>query len=593
MITYQITPADLHGHLFSVSISIDADSADGQRLSLPNWIPGSYMIRDFAKHIIGFYAEDVNGDEVAWRWLNKHQIQLAASNTPISVHYQVYAWDLSVRSAYLDQYQGFFNNSSLCFAVVGQTEQPCELQLHAPSQQPHWQVATGMPRVSGSAFGFGRFRADNYEALIDYPFLLGELTIQDFIAHGIKHQLVLSGKQQADMGRITADLAKICEQQLALFGEPAPFTSYTFLTLVVGSGFGGLEHRNSTALICSRKDLLGGRKDGRLNNDYRTFLSLCSHEYFHSWNVKTLKPKRFLPYQLDSEQYTEQLWFYEGMTSYFDDYILHKAGLIDANQYLQLVGETLSRVRRGAGSSSQTVTESSFLSWTKFYQQNENAANSIVSYYAKGGLIALCLDLTLRLQSDHQLSLLQVMRDLWHAYGKTAIGTDDDTLIKHLQSYPGIDVDALLQKALYSTDPLPLSELLDNFGVRVHKQVAADDNTLNGKASDSPAHVSLGAKYKVHSQGLDVQVVYHDEAAYHAGLASGDRIVAIDHIQVNEPNLKEILQAAQAHRETTVHAFRRDQLLTLKLIWQAPKSNNHVLSINRPERLQGWLNYPI
>ncbi|MCK7458620.1 M61 family metallopeptidase [Idiomarina aminovorans] len=585
MVAYDITPTHLNGHLFNVSLTIE-QPMDKQELWLPNWIPGSYLIRDFSKHIIGLHAES-NGRPLTVKQIAKNRWQLESSRHPVTVHYQVYAWDLSVRSAYLDQFQGFFNNTSLCLAVEDQTEVPCELHLHAPPQAPEWQVATGMPRKTGKSHSWGTFQADNYDALIDYPFLMGDLTVEEFIAHGIKHSLVLSGRHFADIARITADLARICETQLSLF-EEAPFQSYTFLTMVVGDGFGGLEHRNSTALLCSRKDLISAHQYD-MNDDYQNFLSLCCHEYFHSWNIKTLKPRTFIPYQLEQESYTEQLWFYEGMTSYFDDYLLHASGIISHERYLKLLGNTIARVERGTGQFQQSVTESSFLTWTKFYQQNENAANSIVSYYAKGALIALSLDLMLRLQSGHKLTLARVMKELWHEFGKTAVGTADDTVLSWLNHYPGIDVSDFLKDALYDKVSLPLVELLENFGVTVEKQVPGDDNSTGGKASEQPAKVNFGAKYKASPQGLELINVYHDESAYQAGLSAGDRIIAIDHLQITDQSVKSILERYLPGETVVVHAFRRDELMTLELTWLEPAKSNYLLSVEEPDKLKGWL----
>ncbi|RUO65259.1 Predicted metalloprotease, contains C-terminal PDZ domain [Pseudidiomarina planktonica] len=587
MVSYKITPIDVHGHLFEIKLSIPEPATQGQRVKLPAWIPGSYMIRDFAKNIMGLYAQ-CHGEPVAVKLIDKHTWELGQLNGPVEIFYQAYAWDLSVRTAYLDQFWGFFNNSSLCLAVEGQTDQPCELILEPCEQHPEWQVATGMPRTSGDSFKPGSFQADSYEALIDYPFLLGNLVIEEFIAGGIKHALVLAGRNYADTARITADLARICEYQLDMFGKPAPFESYTFLTIVVGKGFGGLEHRNSTALMCSRKDLAQAG-EVEIDNDYRTFLSLCSHEYFHSWNIKTLKPKVFVPYQLDAESYTEQLWFYEGMTSYYDDYVLHCAGIIDEKAYLNLIGETIARVQRGVGESIQTVTESSFLAWTKFYQQGENAPNSIISYYAKGALIGLCLDLQLRLLTDHKLTLAQVMQDLWNKYGKEQLGTEDHTFVEHLNSYPGVDLTEFMHTALRTTKPLPLQTLLQSFGVKLESTFAADDNSHNGKRASDSLPVQLGAKYKGSSQGLELLNVYANEPAKRAGLAAGDRIIAIDDLQVTDTTVKEVLSRMAPGQATKVHAFRRDELMTLTIEWTEPKPYSRVLSVTHPELINGWL----
>lgn len=589
MLHYRIRVHNANAHVFSVAIEIPVTQPQQPlTLSLPAWIPGSYMIRDFAKNITCIQAV-MNGVPVSIQHHDKQTWTLTAPQVGmLVVSYEVYAFDLSVRSAYLDQFWGFFNHSSLCMQVQEYAQEACRVTFDDYQQ---WQFATGMKRVTGKRFGPGEFIADNYEALIDYPVLMGQLDTHEFIAGGVKHALVTVGHHYGDVDRICRDLAAICEYQIELFGQQPPFADYLFLTMVVGKGFGGLEHRNSTALVCSRKDLILPGKS-TIDNDYRTFLSLCSHEYFHSWNIKTLKPKTFIPYQLNQEHYTEQLWFYEGVTSYFDDYVLHQTGLIDANSYLALIGETLARVQRGVGADKQTVTESSFHAWTKFYKQDENSPNTIVSYYAKGALIALCLELMLRLLSESRITLAQLMHDLWMRYGKTLEGTDDDTVIHFVREHYQIDIEPLLTQALYTTQPLPTVELLAQFGVSVKRDASSDDNSFGGKAASSKLPVALGAKYKASAQGLELQVVYEHEAAQVAGLSATDRIIAIDHLQVTEANVRELLERYRPGDEVTVHAFRRDELMTLRLVWQAPKLNNHILTVTDPQLAQGWLQLP-
>lgn len=590
MLRYKITPIDSHGHQFEVEITIDAPSPQ-QQLQLPAWLPGSYMIRDFAKHIsdLSAWSTAQPQQQLPLQLIDKQTWQLETRGEAVTISYRVYAWDLSVRTAYLDQFWGFFNHSALCLAVIGQTDQPCQVDLVLPARLAHWKIATGMPRIAGDVWRAGSFSAPNYDALIDYPMLLGELSIASFNVSNIPHHLVLVGKHYADMERITADLTKICQQQMALFGEQAPFTEYWFLTMVLGKGFGGLEHRNSTALMCSRKDL-ATTKTTPVEADYRVFLSLCSHEYFHSWNVKSLKPRAFLPYQLQQEQYTEQLWFYEGMTSYFDDYVLHQAGLIDAQSYLQCVGEAIARVERGLGQQRQTVTESSFLAWTKFYQQNENAPNAIVSYYAKGGLIGMCIDIMLR-QAGSATTLGDVMQTLWQTYGVTDIGTDDDTVIQYFIDQQRDDIAAMLRRALYSTEPLPLTELLASVGVALQPVLPSDDNSYNGKPVKEALPVQLGAKYKGFPLGLELTHVFLNEAAHEAGLAAGDRIIAIDYLAVQDSNVKEVLSRFQPEQMTRIHAFRRDELFSVDLRWHAPVASSRQLKVVDKELAGRWLRF--
>lgn len=587
IIRYQVSASDCKGHYFTVSMHIPNPDRDGQQLRLPAWLPGSYMIRDFAKHILTLQAY-ADGQSLAITQLDKQQWQVEPTEGALDIVYQVYAWDLSVRSAYLDDEFAFYNHSALCLEVIGQADSACEVSIQLPATQPDWKLATGMPRVSGDTFGEGRFLADNYDELIDFPVLMGDLSIQDFIAHGTRHQIVIAGQHHADMQRISADLARICETQLDLFDDGAPFDNYTFLVMVVGNGFGGLEHRNSTALLCSRKDLIHANQAG-ITESYRTFLSLCSHEYFHSWNVKRLRPREFIPFQLDKEQYTEQLWFYEGVTSYYDDYLLHRAGLSSASQYLQTMAATMSRALTSKGAERQSITQSSKLAWTTFYQQNENAPNAIASYYSKGAVTALCLDLLIRRHSEHQHSLDDVMRYLWSTLGKSEKGTRTQDLTSALIKFGGQEVESFLQIALYSTDPLPIAELLQSFGVDTQYYAAETETSNLGKKPRIQLPVALGARFQATEQGLLVQQVFEQGPAYEAGLSAGDRIIAIDNLQIGANNQLEFWSRYQPGDQAVIHAFRRDQLQARNLNFQAPEKTNIVLEIKDKQKLQGWL----
>ncbi|RUO31810.1 aminopeptidase [Aliidiomarina sedimenti] len=587
---YHIKAADCSGHYFDVCLRIENPDPEGQTLRLPAWLPGSYMIRDFAKHVVEFSANH-NNQILHYHRVDKQTWLLQASDGPIEVRYRVYANDLSVRTAFLDDTFGFYNHSALCLEVVGQSRQPCEVDIELPNGYDNWYLATGMPRLRGDAFGSGRFRADDYQQLIDFPVLMGELTLDDFIVHGTRHRIAIAGRHFADMDRISADLANICENQLDMFEGAAPFDDYTFLVMVTGQGFGGLEHRNSTALLCSRKDLIHSQQAG-MTDSYRTFLSLCSHEYFHSWNIKRLRPREFIPFHLDKEQYTEQLWFYEGVTSYYDDYMVHRAGLSSPQQYLDTLATTLTRALMGQGSQRQTLTESSQLAWTTFYQQNENAPNAIVSYYSKGAIVALCADLLIRKQSNHSFTLDDVMRQLWLEYGKDERGTTMDSLIDCLIDAGGAEMRSLLQRALHTTHPLPLKELLSFVGVEAQTLALESDNGPFGKAPRVEFQVSLGARFTAREHGLELIQVYEGGSAYEAGLSAGDLLIAIDNLQINATNQLEFFSRYQAGDKVVVHAFRRDELKQRELQWQAPERINWVLTLADPTKASPWLSVP-
>jgi predicted metalloprotease with PDZ domain len=427
-IRYELALQDPAAHLLALTLTLNTPAPDGQVFLLPAWIPGSYMVRDFARNIVSIRAES-GGRAVALKKLDKHSWQAAPCTGALTLRYEVYAWDLSVRAAHVDQTHAFFNGSSVFLRVAGYEHAPHLVELRRPAgvRYKHWRVATALPELAAPRYGFGSYVAAGYDELIDHPVEIGEFALATFEAHGVPHDFALSGLvPNLDMARLCADLKRICESQIALF-EPrtqaAPMTRYVFLARAVGDGYGGLEHRASTALLCARANLpVLGRPD--MSDGYRGFLGLCSHEYFHTWNVKRIKPAVFAPYDLQAENYTPLLWLFEGFTSYYDDLMLVRSGVIDEAGYLKLVEKTVNNVLRGAGRSKQSVAESSFDAWTKYYRQDENAPNAIVSYYTKGSLVALALDLTIRAGSDGKKSLDDVMRMLWQRYGRDFYAPD-------------------------------------------------------------------------------------------------------------------------------------------------------------------------
>jgi predicted metalloprotease with PDZ domain len=296
--------------------------------------------------------------------------------------------------------------------------------VRATRRRPTWRVATSLPELGAKRYGFGTYIAFDYDELIDHPVEMGDFALATFKAHGIQHDIVVTGRvPNLDMERLQQDLKAICETQIAFF-EPktkkAPMDRYVFLTMAVGDGYGGLEHRASTALICARADLptTAAPKTAERSEGYVTFLGLCSHEYFHTWNVKRIKPAVFAPYDLQVENYTPLLWLFEGFTSYYDDLMLVRSGIISEATYFKLLGKTVGSVLRGSGRTKQSVAESSFDAWTKYYRQDENAPNAIISYYTKGSLVGLAFDLTIRAKTGGAKSLDDVMRALWERYGR-------------------------------------------------------------------------------------------------------------------------------------------------------------------------------
>ncbi|WP_199611641.1 M61 family metallopeptidase [Flocculibacter collagenilyticus] len=589
-IKYTVDLSAKNQHIYNVTMSFFPKDDTPMDIYLPAWIPGSYMIRDFAKNIITIACSNAqDGTELTSEKLDKQTWRIYPTGQPVRITYQVYAFDLSVRTAYLDDTRGFFNGTSLFLTAKTYEHLGCDIEILASDDMPNWQVATGLQRgQSTEIFNFGLYHADNYDELIDCPVEIGDFDIVSFSACGIPHYLILSGKHYADLERVKSDLIKICEHQLSLFTAPYPMDEYWFLTNIQESGFGGLEHRNSTVLVCGRYDF-PFKNDAALSDDYKTFLSLCSHEYFHTWNVKRIKPATFMPYQLDQESYTTQLWAYEGFTSYYDDFVLYRAGIINQQEYLTLLAKTFSRVYRGKGRLKQSVTESSFDAWTKFYKQAEDAPNNIVSYYAKGGLIALYFDLLIIKHSNRKHNLDNVMKALWKQHGEKNIGTEQQDITDLISLFATTDLSAEIDNAINTTQDLPFAELLKEFGVTLQFNPSKTINSLESQAQGTANTPYLGFLYKTTNQTLKITNVFEDSPAEQAGIAANDDIIAIDGVKVTEKNIENVLKGLIEQSSIECHLFRDNILMAKTLVLDKPEHHAAALTVNDEARTELWL----
>lgn len=585
-VRYRITPSHPEAHLFEVEIDIAHPAPDGQRLSLPAWIPGSYMIREFARHIVRIEARD-GIRAVPLTKIDKHTWQAAPCEGVLRVRYDVYAWDLSVRAAHLDTTHGFFNGASVFLMVHGAEQQPCEVDIRPPAGRTYkeWRVATTLPEAGGRAgarrHGFGLYRAASYDELIDHPVEMGSFALHTFKACGVPHEVAITGHHDIDAARLCEDLRRICEWQIRLFGEPAPFERYVFLVMAVGDGYGGLEHRSSTALLCSRNDLPAPGASA-MSDAYRGFLGLCSHEYFHSWNIKRIKPAAFEPYDLSRENYTRLLWAFEGFTSYYDDLALVRSGVITQDDYFKLLAKTVTQVMRGGGRLKQSLSDSSFDAWVKYYRQDENAPNAIVSYYTKGALVALALDLTLRSKTRGAASLDDVMRRLWLEHGQTGIGVPEDGVRRAAEAVSGLKLKKFFAEATEGTEDLPLDDLLRAVGIELAFEAAGTAPVLGVKTANEGDTVKL------------TQVLDHG-AAQRAGLSAGDVLVALDNLRITAGSLDNLLKRRQPGDEVKINAFRRDELMKFRVRLDAAPADQAKIAIaprvSAPARalLKQWL----
>lgn len=570
---YRVEAADPAAHLFHVTLTVSQPQA-AQRVSLPAWIPGSYLVREFSRHLQKLTARQ-DGKPVVVQQVDKATWQIdCVPSSPLVIAYEVYAFDNSVRTAWLDGQRGFFNGTSLCLRVQGQAQEPHALELVAPRAFPHWEAATGLEPMKTGKRGFGTYQAADYDELVDCPVEMGPFFSAEFRAGGVPHRVVIAGATASlDSERLLADMHKACDAVIRFWHERRrpPFKSYLFLLNCVDDGYGGLEHRNSTALIASRRDLpkLG---ESRMTDGYVTLLGLISHEYFHTWNVKRLRPAEFAHYDYTQENYSQLLWFFEGFTSYYDDLLLKRAGIIDEATYLKLLTKTANQVLQTPGREVQSVAQASFDAWVKYYRQDENTANATVSYYTKGALVALCFDLTLRLEG--QTDLDHVMRALWvRCKGGPMAEADFAAVLKELG---GRAFTRELAHWVHGTRELPLKELLEQHGVAVMEEPSQLQQRLGVRVTETA--------------GIVMKNVLRGGAAEQAGFAAGDEWVGVEVAGSawRLAKLDDLLLYSGSHRKVTALAARDRRLLRLELALPTGVTTWR-LAMREAARAQSWL----
>jgi predicted metalloprotease with PDZ domain len=582
MLSYRVDIADLHAHEFLVTLTIP-EPAPEQRVSLPVWIPGSYLVREFARHLSHLQARQGSRELVPEQLDKASWLLRCEGRGALVLSYRVYAFDTSVRAAFLDARRGFFNGTSLFLRVHGREAEPHALAFGALPKA--WRVATAMPAARGRL----RYEAADYEEFVDHPFELGDFWRGEFTARGVTHQFVVAGALPSfDGERLLADAQRICEAQSDFWhGKPAaaakpPFEHYVFLLNTVGEGGGGLEHRASTALIAPRADLprVGQSEKVELSDAYVRLLGLISHEYFHTWNVKRMRPDAFARFDFERENYTELLWFFEGFTSYYDDLFLLRCGLIDAPRYLKLQAANVSQLLGTPGREVQSVAQASFDAWVKFYRADENTPNATVSYYIKGGLIGLALDLSLRgaglgcEKSETPVpkasTLDALMRALWIRSAGGPLSEADITA--EVTRLGGAALAQTLLDWVHGTAELPLPVLLERVGVSWQRDKPTLAQRLGLRLSESAL------------TGVQVKQVLAGSAAMAAGLCAGDEILACNGWRLRRLE-DALLSLSPEQPEQLLWLVARDQrLLELSMQLPAPGSAGAPVSLSLAEQ---------
>jgi predicted metalloprotease with PDZ domain len=559
-ISFTVAMPRPHTHLLEVDVAIKrtANGPEQEQLIMPVWTPGSYLVREFARHVQDFTATDAAGQQLKWEKTNKDTWRIATNGArDWHARYRVYANELSVRTSELNSGHAFWNNANILMYLDGYLQSPSTVRVLAPDV---WKVATGLPAVLGQK---NTFRAENFDILYDSPFEVSNFKTLIFNVKGVAHRIVIDGEGNYDPERMRRDVQKIVETEVELMGGEVPYHDYTFILHLRGGG--GLEHLNSTALGYPR---FGFRASGgeratssapnptdQPDREYRGFLSLVSHEFFHLWNVKRIRPDALGPFDYTQENYTKMLWVAEGITDYYADVVLRRAGLVSEGEYLSASARAMQTLQNTPGRLVQSAEESSFDSWIKYYRQDENSVNSQVSYYEKGALLGLLLDLEIRKRSGGAKSLDDVMRYLYAEYYKQNRNYGPVDFQKACELMAGGSLEEFFNRYVRGKDELDYNAALAAAGLRLDIVASA-----TGRATD---RVFFGADLRQTDDRLMVEHVYAGSPAYDQGLNTGDQIVAIDNLRVTSNFFNARLAEKKPGDLINLTIFRFDELSTL------------------------------
>ncbi len=568
-LSYQVAMSQPASHLFEVTLQVSNWQSATLDLKMPVWTPGSYLVREYARHLQDFMATGNNSDLSSQKLSKNHWQVATAGVSEVKVSYRVYANDLTVRTNHLDQTHGYFNGAALFFFVPGLEQQPIEVEIITP--QPEWQVATTLPQIEDQT---NTFVAPDFDTLVDTPFEVGTQQLYNFEVLGKPHSLAIWSQGNANPEQIIADTIKVIETEAEMFGG-LPYKQYLFLLHLSGSGYGGLEHKDCCTLNYPRF----GFRD---RDKYERFIQLVAHEFFHLWNVKRIRPKALEKFNYEAENYTTSLWFCEGTTSYYDILIPLRAGIYNRETCLKNLSKDISKYLNTIGRTVQPLGESSYDAWIKLYRRNAYSDNNQISYYLKGQLVSLLLDLLIRAKHQNKRSLDDVMGLMWERFGKEEVGFTETQLRDTMAEVAEVNLDDFFSRYIETTEELPFDDYLDPFGLYL-KTVAE---------SDIPY---LGIKVQSENNREVIQFVAAQSPAALGGIDAQDQLLAINGIKVNAKSLDERLKDYQAEDTIQITLFHQDELKTLPVTLGKPQSNSYELAIQddlsseQQQNLTGWL----
>lgn len=575
LVEYRVGLGARTSHHFEVEARFPTSPAEANvELRLPVWTPGSYLIREYQRHLEGLRCTDEQGRELPTRKIDKACWRVEAQGArAVVARYRVYAHEVTVRTCHLDDSHAYWNGAPMFLYVDELRGLPARVRVDG--LPAGWRVTTGLEREepigdAGADADGGEpvFRAADYDTLIDSPVEAGPHERLEFSAAGRAHAVAVWGRAEFDRQRFVDDLRALVEAQAALFGG-LPFERYAFLMHLVPGGYGGLEHRNSSTVLSSPHAFASERK-------YQELLELCSHEFFHLWNGKRIRPAALGPFDYQRECHTRSLWVVEGWTSYYDRLFLRRAGHLPAARWRERLAEDIQRLLRIPGRFQQSIEESSFDAWIKLYRPDESNVNTTVSYYLKGSLAALLLDLEIRARTGGQRSLDDALRLLWREYERTGRGYSDESVQPLVEEAAGVRLDDFFARAVRGRDELDLDGPLATVGLELRRTVDGDEGAA-----------WLGANLRQEARGLRVTESLAGSPAELGGLSPGDEILAWGGYRVDEEGVRERLAAARPGTQVRLTIFRRDELREVAVtLGSRPHDRVEVVQVAQPSDAQ-------
>jgi predicted metalloprotease with PDZ domain len=544
-IAYTVSMARPHTHLFGVEARLRYRAAAPGALDfvMPVWTPGSYLVREFERHVQDFEARDGGGRTLAWVKTNKNTWRIeAAGAREVRVRYAVYANELTVRTSDLNDRHAFWNNANLLMYPEGLLGAASTLKVEPFGD---WKVATGLPAVAGAQ---NTFRAENFDVLYDSPFLVSNFKTLPFEVRGVPHRIVVDGEGDYDPERLRRDAQRITEAAVEVMGE-LPYRDYTYMLMLAPARGGGLEHANSTALILRRFGFSTA-------DDWLSVHTLFAHEIFHVWNVKLIRPDVLGPFDYTRENYTRLLWVAEGVTNYYESLLVRRAGLMSDRQYLALMAREIQTLQETPGRLEQSLEEASFDAWIEYYRPDENTVNTNVSYYDKGAIVGLLLDLEIRRRSNGARSLDDVMRALYKDFYKQNRNYTSEDFRRAAEAAAGGSLEEFFRRYVRGREELDYDTALASVGLRL-------DTSSDAAGRPAPVAAHLGAALEEKDGRLTVKNVPAGTPAYEQGLSAADQIVAVDGYRATLAFLNERLADKRPGAQLTLTVFRGDELRML------------------------------